>query len=139
MNVRNCRMCGRIFNYIAGQPVCPACKEKLEIKFQEVKHYVQNNKDTSLASVAEACDVEEGQIRQWVREERLVFAEGSALGIECESCGKFIRSGRFCEKCKNEMVNTLTNAVKKPDLGFQQKKPDLKDNPKMRFLDSRDF
>ncbi len=139
MNVRNCRMCGRIFNYTAGQPVCPACKEKLEIKFQEVKKYVQNSNDTSLMAVAEACEVEEGQIRQWVREERLVFAEGSPIGIECESCGTFIRSGRFCEKCKNEMVNTLTNAVKKPDIKIPQKKTDLKDNPKMRFLDSRDF
>jgi len=139
MNVRNCRMCGRIFNYIAGQPVCPACKEKLEEKFQEVKQYVQASKDTSIVAVAEACDVEEGQIRQWVREERLVFSEGSGMGIECESCGTLIRSGRFCEKCKNQMVNTLTNAMKKPEMKTQQKKPDLRDNPKMRFLDSRDF
>ncbi len=139
MNVRNCRMCGKIFNYITGQPVCPACREKLEAKFQEVKQYVQTSKDTSIMAVAEACDVEEGQIRQWVREERLVFAEGSTIGIECESCGTLIRSGRFCEKCKSEMVNTLTNAVKRPELKIQQKKSDLRDNPKMRFLDSHDF
>ena len=32
MNVRNCRNCGRLFNYIAGAPVCPACKDELEKK-----------------------------------------------------------------------------------------------------------
>lgn len=138
MTVRNCRICGKIFNYINGQPICPVCREKLEEKFQEVKQYVQTSKDTSIQAVAEACEVEEGQIRQWVREERLVFAEGSGMGIECENCKKIIRSGRFCENCKNEMVNTLTNAVKRPEMKTQQRKTDLRDNPKMRFLDSRD-
>lgn len=136
MNVRNCRMCGKIFNYIAGQPVCPVCKAELEKKFQEVKQYVQSNNDTSIPSVAEACDVEESQIRQWVREERLVFAEGSVIGIECESCGALIRTGRFCDKCKLEMVNTLTNAVKRPQMSKQQLKRDARENPKMRYLDN---
>lgn len=136
MNVRNCRMCGKIFNYISGQPVCPSCKEELEKKFQEVKQYVQSNKDTSIPSVAEACDVEESQIRQWVREERLVFADGSAIGIECESCGALIRTGRFCDKCKLEMVNSLTNAAKRPEMPKPQLKKDTRENPKMRFLDN---
>ena len=33
MNVRNCRKCGKIFNYIAGPFVCPACREELEIYY----------------------------------------------------------------------------------------------------------
>ena len=37
MEVRNCRKCGRIFNYVAGMPICPACRERIEEKFQEVK------------------------------------------------------------------------------------------------------
>ena len=39
MNVRNCKECGRLFNYIAGPPICPACKEELEKKFQKAKEY----------------------------------------------------------------------------------------------------
>ena len=35
MNVRNCKKCNRIFNYIAGPTICPACKEDLEKKFQK--------------------------------------------------------------------------------------------------------
>ena len=30
MNVVNCRRCGRLFNYVAGKYICPACKEALE-------------------------------------------------------------------------------------------------------------
>ena len=35
MNVRNCRHCGRIFNYVAGPIMCPACREKMEEKLLE--------------------------------------------------------------------------------------------------------
>ena len=37
MNVRNCRNCGRIFNYVTGTVICPGCRDALEAKFQEVK------------------------------------------------------------------------------------------------------
>ena len=40
MEVTSCKDCGRIFNYVLGVPICPACKEKAEAKFQEVKDYI---------------------------------------------------------------------------------------------------
>ena len=30
MDVRSCRNCGRLFNYLQGPPICPACRKKLE-------------------------------------------------------------------------------------------------------------
>ena len=32
MNVRNCRKCGAIFNYVMGPIMCPACRDALEAK-----------------------------------------------------------------------------------------------------------
>lgn len=43
MEVRNCRSCGRLFNYM-GAPLCPACQKKLEEKFQEVKAFLEENR-----------------------------------------------------------------------------------------------
>ena len=43
MNVKNCRKCGRIFNYIGGQPICPTCREEAEKKFETVKNYIKEN------------------------------------------------------------------------------------------------
>ena len=71
MNVRACKGCKRLFNYVMGQSYCPACKEKLEEKFQEVKKYIQENPGVHIQDVAEACNVETSQIRQWLREDRL--------------------------------------------------------------------
>ena len=62
MNVRNCRGCGRIFNYLAGPHLCPVCREKLEEKFQEVKEYIKQNKGVGIPEVAESCDVDINQI-----------------------------------------------------------------------------
>ena len=75
MNVRNCRKCGRIFNYVLGPIMCPKCREDQEAKFQEVKKYVQEHHGADIIEVSEECDVDPGQIRQWIREERLQFAD----------------------------------------------------------------
>ena len=74
------------------------------------------------------------QIQQWIREERLEFSEGS-LELGCEQCGAPITSGRFCAKCKTQVMNDLNGAIAKPEAPVIQKK--TKDNPRMRFLDNR--
>ena len=134
MNVRNCKKCGKLFNYVAGAPVCPACKEALEEKFQEVKKYVQDNKGVTIHDVVENCEVDPQQVHQWVREERLEFSGDGVTGITCEKCGATIPTGRFCQKCKNEMTENLNTALPKKPKEAPVKKKDTKDPAKMRFL-----
>ena len=40
MNVTNCRSCGRLFNVLSNERICPECRKKLEDKFQAVKKYL---------------------------------------------------------------------------------------------------
>ena len=87
MNVRNCRKCGNLFNYVSGPPICMACREKLEEKFQEVKKYIQDNGHAGIQHVAEARDVSTNQIHQWLREERLELSAESGVTLSCENCG----------------------------------------------------
>lgn len=135
MNVKNCRKCGRIFNYVAGPPICMKCREETEAKFQEVKKYVQEHTGADIAEVSEECKVDPAQIRQWIREERLQFAEDSPIMIACENCGAMIRSGRFCDKCKNEMANDFQHAIEKPAPKPAEKPSDHTDTRnRMRFL-----
>lgn len=135
MNVRNCRKCGKLFNHISGMPICPACKEKLEEKFQQVKKYIRENRMADIKEVAEQCEVEVGQIQQWIREERLEFTEDSPVKIPCENCGEMIRSGKYCEKCKREMTNTLSSAINKPKAVLVEPRKPQSTGNKMRFLD----
>ena len=135
MDVRNCRSCGRLFNYVSGPPICQACKDKLELKFQDVKEYIRENPHAPIQAVSTDNDVSVQQIKQWVREERLTFSEDSPIGIECENCGKIIKTGRFCEECKNKMKDNLSSVLDKPKVILEPKKP-ARDGEKMRFLDS---
>lgn len=132
MDVSNCRGCGRLFNVINSTRLCPQCIQKLEEKFQEVKRYLEENPNSSIDAVAQDNDVSVKQIRQWVREERLAFAEGSVVGIECEQCGKQILTGRFCDACKYKMVNNLRSAYVNPK--ETASKTDSHSRDRMRFL-----
>lgn len=134
MEVRNCKDCGRLFNYIGGPRMCPECREKLEEKFAQVKEYIRENKEAPIAMIAEENDVSVQQIHQWVREERLIFTEDSTVGIECENCGKTIRTGRFCDECKNKVAHGLESLYHKDEPHVSKK--DAREKARMRFLDN---
>ncbi|MCD7709311.1 MAG: flagellar protein [Clostridiales bacterium] len=134
MNVTNCKNCGRLFNVISSsERLCPACKQALEEKFQEVKEYLNGNRNASMEMVSKEMDVSIKQIRQWIREERLTFSDESMDGIECERCGKMIKTGRYCAQCKAEMANTLQSALDKPKKAEPKKIP-VHEKDRMRYL-----
>ena len=136
MDVKNCRRCKRLFNYIGGQQICPACREELEKKFQEVKKYLFEHKNSNIKDVSENCDVDENQIRQWVREERLEFSSGIDIGVICEICGKPITIGKYCNECKLKSLTELKGVMpitEEPKIV----KDNSKNNPRMRFLDRK--
>ncbi len=134
MDVINCRDCGRLFNHVTGPRICPACKQRLEDKFTEVKEYIRDNVNASISEVSEAMEVSTQQIRQWIREERLAFSEDSVVTIECEKCGASIRTGRFCEKCKNHMAHEFDGMYKK-NITVTEAPKKSKGKDRMHYLD----
>lgn len=135
MDVRSCRNCGRLFNYLQGQSICPACKKNLEDKFCEVRDYIREHESATIQQISDNNDVSVKQIKQWVREERLTFTDKSPVGIECEICGAMIRTGRFCDKCKNNMANNLKQMYEMPPMDEEPKGIRGRDKDRMRFLD----
>ena len=135
MNLRNCSRCGKMFNYVAGPPICEPCKKAAEEDFQKVKQYIAENPHASLKQISEDNEVTTKQIQQWIREERLMFSKDSPIQLLCENCGEPITTGRFCAKCKTNMANTLNNSFQRPKPAIQQP---VKKEPKagMRFLDT---
>lgn len=135
MEVKNCRSCKRLFNYVGGgYLLCPACMEELEKKFAQVKQYIYDNPKATMPEIAEANDIETRQIERWVREERLTFGDDSPVGIECENCGATIKSGRFCPKCKDAMAKGLGSLYKTETPKVERRRAYESDGNKMRFL-----
>ena len=69
MDVRNCRQCGRLYNYVGGayRNLCPNCIKYVEDKFAEVKEFIEENKNATINIVATECEVSTKQIEQWIR------------------------------------------------------------------------
>lgn len=135
MDVRNCKGCGKLFNYLNGPPLCPACMKSLDLKFEQVKDFIYDHPGAGIQEVSEENDVTISQIKNWVRQERLTFSDDSPIGLECESCGAIVKTGRYCKSCKEKMANHLGDIYKKEEPPMR--KADKKENPKMRFLDKQ--
>ena len=84
--------------------------------------------------IAEENDVTIPMIKQWIREERLEFSPDSPVGLECEKCGKQIRTGRYCDECKKNVAADIESVIAKPKVVAQPQKP-RRDKGKMRFLE----
>lgn len=134
MDVRTCRKCGRLFNYLFGTNLCPACKNSLEKDYERTRDYIRDNPGASIKAVADECEVTIAQIEQWVRDGRLEFSRISGVVFTCESCGKQISSGKYCEACTNGLIEGLSGAINKPKADEKPKKEKKDSGNKMRFL-----
>ena len=134
MQIKNCSKCGKMFQWVAGDVVCEACKKEEEELFQKVKQYIEENPTALMNDVAKECGVKMTKIQQWIREERLIIAKGSAMSPTCESCGEPITTGRYCAKCKAKLATGLGNAIAKPAAPAPQTKKPNSGHAAMQFL-----
>jgi flagellar operon protein (TIGR03826 family) len=107
MEVRNCARCRKLFQYLSGPPICPACKQKEEDSFQVVKAYIYDNKNANMIEVSNATEVPIKLIERFLREGRLIVTEDSPIYLKCEKCGKEIKTGRFCQACSTSLSNAM--------------------------------
>lgn len=134
MDIRNCRSCGKMIQYMGVGPLlCGECRKKLDDAFARVKAYLKEYPNCSISELSENAEVSISQLNQWIREERLIFSKDSPIGIPCEKCGKNIKSGRFCKECKDSLVNALGGGPKSAPA--QPNRPTGSTKAKMRFLD----
>lgn len=111
-DLRNCRRCGRMYNYIGGPPICQDCKNADEEVFKKVKDYLYDNPGATLSQVALDLEVSVEKIKMFLKEGRLEITDDSNIVLECERCGKSIKTGRFCRDCQNEVSGDLERTTK---------------------------
>lgn len=130
-DVRNCRRCGRLYNYIGGPPICMDCRNADEEVFKKVKEYLYANPGATLSQVSMECDVSVEKIKMFLREGRLEITDGSNIILECEKCGKAIKTGRFCNECQSHLHNDISGTISR-----QNEDGDIKRNTGvgMRYL-----
>ena len=134
MEVKVCKSCKRMFQYIAGPVICPHCREKEDEQFVLVKDYLRNNPGATLMQVSEATEVESKIILKFLREERLEVSKDSPISLVCEQCGKRIATGIRCNECEAQMLKDL-NQIKRHLVS----KTEDETKARMRFLDAKQY
>lgn len=111
-DVRNCRKCGKVFNYLGGPPLCVSCRQLDEEDFKRIKEYLYDNPRASLNQVSVELEISVEKIRRFLKDGRLeILSDDGNLILECESCGKSIKSGRYCTDCERDLANNFKNTA----------------------------
>ena len=95
MEILACSHCGKLFNYIRGDRLCPACQKAMNDHFVEVKKYVREHPNVDITTLSQ----------------EMVFSDDSPIGLPCECCGVTIKTGRYCDACRNQMAAGLKKAA----------------------------
>ena len=134
-DVRNCRKCGKIYNHIGGVPICPTCKDKEEEDFQRVKKYLYENPGASLTQVSTELEISVEMIKRFLKEGRLEIAndDGNLL-LECENCGRSIKTGRYCPECERTIASTFKTAATQMKLDLESKNTEERKSLGLRYL-----
>jgi flagellar operon protein (TIGR03826 family) len=114
MEVRNCKRCGKMFQFI-GSYICMNCIRQDDEDFRKIKEYVLDHPGVSPVDVSEATGIDIKTISRFLREGRLE-AEGLDLAVDesgmvCENCRRPIKSGRFCESCAHNLQQQFKKAA----------------------------
>lgn len=133
MEVKTCKKCHRLFQYLTGVELCADCKSMLEDKFQEVKEYIAERERTSITQISRECEVPMQQLKEWLKEDRLELAESVNTDLFCEKCGEGIFEGNFCARCKMELLGKVGNALRKEERKAPERKP-ADSGQRMRFI-----
>lgn len=138
-DVRNCRKCGKIFNYIGGAPICPVCKQADEEDFKKVKEYLYENPGSSVTKVSTDLNISIEKIKRFLKDGRLeITSEEGNMILECENCGKAIKSGRLCDACERDLAAGLRSAANQIKSELDSISEASKKAVEMRYLNKDD-
>jgi flagellar operon protein (TIGR03826 family) len=114
LNIRNCKECGKLFQYDGISKLCYKCRKKDEEDFILVKEFLYENPKETITVVSEETGVSEDKILRYLREGKLeIVGENPGILLDCEICGKAIRTGRYCEKCAYDMERGFKSGFEK--------------------------
>lgn len=119
--LKNCRNCGRMFSSKEGQEFCSKCRLEVEDHFKIVREFVYDNPGSTVKQVEDGTGVPREEILEYLREEKLELKQESAA-LNCQRCGKAIKSGRMCTACAHELKQGFSKAFE------SDKKDDNKKN-----------
>ena len=95
-----CKICGAMMSFKGvGEYECIKCHALDYDDYGVVRRYLEEHPGATITETAEVTGISQNAITQMLRQERLEIREGSKTYLKCVSCGKPIRSGKYCTEC----------------------------------------
>lgn len=110
VKVLQCKKCSKLYQPLSDAPYCPVCMEKLDEDFELVKEYIYNHPMANVVEISEETGVSEKDVFYFLKEGRLSLSEDNGM-LLCESCGRSITTGRYCEECRKRMERELNSLI----------------------------
>lgn len=107
LNVKKCKNCGRIFQFI-GKDICPECVQVNDDYFLAIRDYLDDNPNARIPEISEDLDIDEKFIFEFIKSGRIIMREAV---VTCVNCGKRINGGEMCDECKNKMSSRISASV----------------------------
>jgi flagellar operon protein (TIGR03826 family) len=123
MTIRNCKKCGKIYQYDGTHKICMECRRKEEENFEKVKEYLRDNPKANINTVSEKTGVPKKEIIEFIKNDRLIAEDMEIdITIKCDRCGKEIKHGKYCDSCIADMKEEI-ESIKKEKEAKDKKKP----------------
>lgn len=107
MELKNCPECGKLFVYSVRE-ICPDCAQKDEENLEKVRDYLYKNANATIEEISEETGVPTNKILGYLKDGHLMLKEGNPFLLVCEKCKTPILTGRYCDKCKEELKRKLS-------------------------------
>lgn len=134
---KNCRLCGKLFTSMAYENICYNCRVMEEKEFDSVKEYLYENPGATITEIVNELNISVTKIKRYLKEGRLeILGDEGNFILECERCGKSIKTGRFCNECQREINMDLQDTAEKlkSTINIQT---DNRDSIKYRYMDGK--
>lgn len=110
MNLRNCPECGHLFEFTV-RDLCPDCVNKEENDYELIKSCLRHNPGAGILEISEKTEVSEKKIIAFLKNGRLILEPTNAIMLNCERCGRVIRTGRYCDDCCASIDKIIENTT----------------------------
>lgn len=97
--MRNCKKCGSLYQYYGNTQLCPTCCQQDEADYQRLRQYLIEHPGARMFEVSTLLGIPVNRIKRYLQEDRLQIVEKNNSFLRCETCGRSIQSGLYCEEC----------------------------------------
>lgn len=91
--LNNCKNCGRV---VLDGNLCPKCSTEHQVQLKVLKEYLTKNPRATLFDITADLDINTRMVLDLVKRGEVSLQRERY----CETCGKSISSGTFCEDCR---------------------------------------